>query len=84
MSRLSTPETPYIVGGLALTAANLKSEGKLTGAAFGPTLAIIGVVVLASFTAGTSLSSIVRAFGWLFAIAAIFRAVNVYTSKETK
>lgn len=70
------PEMPFFAAGAVAIAGGVKREGGFPKQGIPAVVGTIGLVIVASATAGTSVAPLVRAIGLLLLMAAVMSAVR--------
>lgn len=77
----AAPETPWVIAGIGLTVGAFKKQGGMSKSVYIGAAASIGLIIIASLSAGTQFAAVVRAVGILFALSTAAYVVNAFTEK---
>jgi hypothetical protein len=74
------PEMPFFATGAVVTVGAVR-RGVSPSETTGPLIAVVALVIAASATAGTRIAPLVRAFGLLCLMAAVYKVAPMFQLK---
>lgn len=78
------PEMPYLAAGAIAIGGGFVREHAWPKEGTGALIGTIAMVLVASATSGSAFAPLVRAFGFLVLLAAVFSAVPVFQANRAK